>query len=155
MNAADFVLLRLGPWALALPRRAVRDLMTPQAVEAAVAADGSGATIRYEDRTLPLLVLGDDLQVARSVPTGRRICVLLDAENTLPFALLCDEFEHRIDAGDGMLTLHAVPPAMRAHGSPVKALLQHGDAIAAVTDAQALLASFAPYLGVAEAEGVR
>jgi hypothetical protein len=146
MNAADFVLLRLGPWALALPRRAVRDLMPPQAVGAAVSPAAGRAAIRFQDRELPLLLLGDDLRWSDTAPAGRRICVVLESDAGA-FAMLCDEFEHRIEAGQGAVALHAVPAAMRTRASPVKAVLRFGDSVAAVTDANALRSCFEPHLG--------
>jgi hypothetical protein len=140
MKTEDFVLLRIGAWALALPRREVRDLLTPQGVEFGDAR----ATLRVGDRTLPVLALDDSLLPAHAALPARRICVLLEAANT-PFAMLCDAFEHRIDPAHESVT-HPLPLAMRSRGSPVSAVLQIGDAVAAVTDADALFAAFAQQL---------
>jgi hypothetical protein len=140
MKAEDFVLLRIGAWALALPRRAVRDLLAPQGVEFV----GARATLRVGDRTLPVLALDDSLLPVRTALPARRICVLLEAAST-PFAMLCDTFEHRTDPAHESVT-HALPLAMRSPGSPVSAVLQFGDAVAAVTDADALFAAFEPQL---------
>ena len=137
VTAADFVLLHIGPWALALPRRAVRELLTPQDIDG---QDG-GPTLRWGDRTLPLLVLDDALQPVRAAPAARRICVLLESEEA-SFALLCDEFEHKIDVAEGDSMLHAVPSVMRAPRSPVTAVLRYGQEVAAVTDALSLFKAF-------------
>lgn len=124
LTPADLVLLHIGPSILAVPRREVRDLLAPQ-----------------DQHEVPVLVLDDALRVTSVVPAKRRICVLLDG-GSLTFGLLCDEFEHRIDVDGGVLAMHALPSAMRAPRSPVKAVLQLGDAVAAVTDAQALAEAF-------------
>ena len=145
VTAADFVLLHIGPWALALPRRAVRELLTPQDIDG---QDG-GPTLRWGDRTLQLLVLDDALQPVRAAPAARRICVLLESEEA-SFALLCDEFEHKIEVADGESMLHAVPLVMLASRSPIKALLRYGQKVVAVTDVPALFTAYEEQLTVQE-----
>lgn len=148
MKASELVLLHLGPWVLAVPRREVRDLLAPDQIAFDSATPGAGASILFGARRLPVLVLDDTLQVTQGLPAGRRICVVLDT-GAVRFALLCDEFEHKLDSGQGALSLHALPPAMRAPRSPVNAVLQYGDAVAAVTDAHMLLKAFEPQLSLA------
>lgn len=145
MNATELVLLHIGPRLLALPRREVRDLLAPDDLAFEVDADRVRASIGFGDSRIPALVLDDAMQLARTLPAGRRICVVLN-DGATQFAVACDEFEHKVGAAVGTTLLHELPPALRGAGSPVTAVLQIGEAVAAVTDTQSLLRVFATQL---------
>jgi hypothetical protein len=99
-----------------------------------------------------VLALDDALDpVAAPSAAARAIVVVLDAGAGL-YALPCDRFEHRIEAG---AQHHALPTASRGARSPVQGVLHHAGGVAALTDARALAQRFDVRWPEAELAGVR
>lgn len=132
LQTPALVLMRIGPWTLALPRADVRELLSPD---------------RLTQAGWPVLALDDALAptTAASAPP-RLMGVVLDGGNG-PYILLCDQFEHRVEAGARRFDL---PTACRAARCPSQAVLQHAGGLAALTDARALALHFAAHLTPAQ-----
>jgi hypothetical protein len=144
---AELVLIHIGAWRLALPRSEVRDLLSPQDLDSGALVSHGALGVRIGSQDVPVLLLDDALRPTRLWPAQRRICVVLDADGEL-FGLICDEFEHQVRSGADT-TLHELAPSQRVSGSPLRAVLQIGHAVAAVTDAKALRAAFDAHLAAA------
>lgn len=130
-DARALVLLQVGPWFLALPRRDVRELLSPDPHGGAPTRSGAGP--------MPLLALDDTLTPVSVVPPQRRVCVVVDGGAGL-YVLPCDEFHHQIGAD---AVIRELPTASRGARSPVQAVLWHSGGVAALTDARALAKHFA------------
>ena len=113
--------------------------------------DRSIGVILYENRQLPVYCFTQDLELTRTLPESRRICVCLRHGN-FQFGLLCDEVDNTQDLN---FATFMVPECMKTENCPVEKLAVYGNKVINIVSAESImrvLPSFNP--SVTELSGI-
>lgn len=129
------LLLRIDNMQLMLPQgdvcavESVVDLVSQDAVAPAI------GRIAYLGQSWPVLSLNGELQTLDMIPAARRACVMLATGKGF-LGLLCDDVRVLNQQPDSD---YALPVAMRAGYTPVKAVMPFENGLACLSDARHLM----------------
>lgn len=131
-----YVRLAVDALSLVVPQSEIHTLEPLADVATDAASQGSVGWITAEGQRWPVYCFSKELTPMKTVPAGRRICVLV-ADGGRYFGLLCDQVQTL--EGDQFLEW-PLPECMKGPSSPVSSLILQGEKVYGMTTAAALAA---------------
>lgn len=139
-QSARVAALKLDALNVLIPQQDVRTLESSIDIEAASPVRGAIGWIAYRQDRLPVYCLSQQLEPMTTIPSGRRVVVVLQT-SARAYGLLCSE----VTLLDKLASsVQQLPDAMALPGSPIYALAMHEGALACVSSAARILAKVDP-----------
>jgi len=131
LDRSHFAVLSIEGLSLLLPQQDIHTVEPVLDLELTTGERGYAGWINREEERWPVYCLSADLEPLRDLPIERRVCVILDHDES-GFGLACEQMTTLQQAH---LSFFAVPECMRTPGLPVRALARHDEGVLCVTTA--------------------
>ena len=138
---SGYMRLTLGKTKYLIPQGEVIGLEPAIDVDLSGLDDGSIGAISYENLKLPVYCFTQNLELTRTLPESRRICVCL-RHGDIQFGLLCDEVDN---AQDLNFATFMVPECMKTENCPVEKLAVYGNKVINIVNTESIARVLPPF----------
>lgn len=133
-DIAGYVMLVIDELKLLIPQAQISSLELSIAMEIDTSDALTAGYFQFENQSWPVFCFNNNLDVLKSVPEARKVCILLQTETDY-FALLCDQ---ALLIKPEVIQLQALPEVMTTNEMPLSALAILDDEIISISSAENL-----------------